>query len=73
MKYHIKPLGMTKTQAFRQDFHRYDLFLYPWRLIKHFSGTSHHLAKLGGHSHRCSGDILVLVCHVFLQDHVTKR
>ena len=25
MKYHIKPLGITKTQAFRQDLCEYDL------------------------------------------------
>ena len=29
MKYHIKPLGMTKTQGFRQYLYRYDLFLFP--------------------------------------------
>ena len=28
MKYHIKPLGKTKTKDFRQEFYRYDLFLY---------------------------------------------
>ena len=27
MKYHIKPLGMTKTQGFCQDLYGYDLFL----------------------------------------------
>ena len=27
MRYHIKPLGMTKTQGFCQDFYWYDLFL----------------------------------------------
>ena len=27
MKYHIKPLGMTKIQGFRQDIYGYD-FLY---------------------------------------------
>ena len=29
MKYHIKPLGMTKTQGFSQDLYAYDLFLLP--------------------------------------------
>ena len=29
MKYHIKPLAMTKVQGFRQDIYGYDLFLYP--------------------------------------------
>ena len=29
MKYHIKPLGMAKTQGFRQNLYGYDLFLYP--------------------------------------------
>ena len=27
-KYHIKPLGMAKTQGFRQDLYVYDLFLH---------------------------------------------
>ena len=34
--------------------------------------VSHILAKFGGHSHRGSGDIIVLFCHAILQDHVTK-
>ena len=29
MKYHIKPLGVTKIQSFPQDLYEYDLFLYP--------------------------------------------
>ena len=29
IKYHVKPLGLTKAQGFRQDLYRYDLFLYP--------------------------------------------
>ena len=29
MKYHIKPLGRTRTQAFRKYLYGYDLFLYP--------------------------------------------
>ena len=29
MKYHIKPLGMTKTQGFCQYFYGYDLFVIP--------------------------------------------
>ena len=33
---------------------------------------SNHHAKFGYHGHCGSGDILVLVCHVILQDHVTK-
>ena len=40
MKCHIKPLGMTKTQSFRQDLYEYDLFLYPERLREHFSGIT---------------------------------
>ena len=29
----------------------------------------HHPTKFGGHRHCDSGDIIVLVCHVILQDH----
>ena len=29
-----------------------------------------HSATFGGHKHTGSGDIIVLVCHVTLQDHV---
>ena len=32
----------------------------------------YHLAKLGGHGHSNSGDILVLACQVILQSHVIK-
>ena len=28
MKYHIKPLGITKTQGIRQDLYGYDLVFY---------------------------------------------
>ena len=31
---------------------------------------SYHPTKFGGHRHHGSGDILVLVCHVILLDHV---
>ena len=31
----------------------------------------HHPVKFDGH--RAVGDIIVLACHVFLQDHMTKR
>ena len=34
--------------------------------------VSHHPVKFGGHWHCGSGDTMVLVCHVILQDHVTK-
>ena len=34
--------------------------------------VSYHLAKFGGHWHSGSGDIIILVCHVISQDHVTK-
>ena len=34
--YHIKPLGMTKTQDFCHDFYGY-MFLYPSRLSEHFT------------------------------------
>ena len=32
--------------------------------------VSHHPAKFGYHEHFDSGDIIVLVCHVTLQDHM---
>ena len=33
---------------------------------------SHHYAKCGGHRHCSSGDIMVLVCHVIMKDHMIK-
>ena len=38
LKYHIKALGTTKTQGFRQNLYRFDSFLHPQRLSEHFSG-----------------------------------
>ena len=35
--------------------------------------TKHELARFGGHRHCDSGDIMILVCHVILQDNVIKR
>ena len=32
--------------------------------------TSLQPGKIGGHKHRGSGDIMVLSCHVILEDHV---
>ena len=40
MKYHIKPLGMAKTQGFGQNLYGYNLFLYPYRLREHVSGRT---------------------------------
>ena len=34
---------------------------------------SYHPAKFGGHRHRGSEDINILVCHLSLQDHVIER
>ena len=34
--------------------------------------VSQHPARLGGHRHCGSGDIMVSVCHVILQDHLIK-
>ena len=34
--------------------------------------ASHQLAKFGDHRHCDSGDIMILVCHMILQDHVIK-
>ena len=31
-----------------------------------------HPAKFGGYRHCCSGDIIILVCHVISQDHLIK-
>ena len=33
---------------------------------------AYHPVKFGGQKHSDGGDILVLVCHVILQDHVIK-
>ena len=33
---------------------------------------SYHAAKFGGHTHSDSRDIINFVCHVVLQDHVTR-
>ena len=33
---------------------------------------SYHPAKLGGYRHRGSEDIMVLICHVIVQDRMTK-
>ena len=40
MKYHIKPLVMTKKQGFRQDLYGYDLVSYRWGLRQHFRGVT---------------------------------
>ena len=34
--------------------------------------VSYHSAKSGGHSQSDSGDVIVFVCHVTLQDHLIK-
>ena len=34
--------------------------------------ASHQVAKFGGHKHSSSGDIMILVYHVILQDHMIK-
>ena len=34
--------------------------------------VSLHPTKFGGHRHCDSGDIIVLVCHLILQDHMIK-
>ena len=34
--------------------------------------VSQHPARLGGHRHCGSGDIMVSVCHVILQEHLIK-
>ena len=34
--------------------------------------VSHHPAKFTGHKYCCNEDVVVLVCKVILQDHVTK-
>ena len=33
----------------------------------------HHPVKFDSDGHRAAGDIIVLVCRVFMQDHMTKR
>ena len=32
----------------------------------------HHPVKFDSHGHRAAGDLIVLIFHVFLQDHTTK-
>ena len=39
---------------------------------KKLLNVNHHLAKFCGHSHCDSGGIMVLVCHVISQHHVTR-
>ena len=34
--------------------------------------VSHHFAKINGHRHCDSEDLMVLVCHMILQNHVIK-
>ena len=34
--------------------------------------VNYHLAKFGDHRHCGSEDIMILVCHMILQDHVIK-
>ena len=35
--------------------------------------VGYHSVKFGGHRHSDSGDMVVSVCHVISQDHVTKE
>ena len=46
------------------------------RVEQHYGGkpimVSHKPAKFGGYMHCGSEDIVILVCHVMLQDHVIK-
>ena len=35
--------------------------------------VSYQPVKFGGHRYSDSGDIMVFVCHVILQDHVIKK
>ena len=34
--------------------------------------VSHHFAKINGHRHCDSEDLMVLVCHMIMQNHVIK-
>lgn len=34
--------------------------------------ASHQLRKFGGHKHCCNEDMMILVCHVILQEHVIQ-
>ena len=42
--------------------------LYGWEPIK----LNYHPTQSGGHKHSGSGDTIVFVCHVTLEDHVIK-
>ena len=48
--------------------HQRFMCFYSQELIQ----VSYHPAKFGGYRHSGSGDIMVFVCHVTLQDHVIK-
>ena len=43
--------------------------LYGQKLLK----VSYQAAEFGGRKYRDTRDIIVLVCHVILEEHVTKR
>ena len=44
------------------------MWLYYWEPLK----VIQHPTKYGHHSHFGSGDLIVLVCHLILEDHVIK-
>ena len=44
-----------------------------WLYYCELLNVSHHPTKFGGHRDSASGDLIVLVCHVILLDHVIKE
>ena len=45
------------------------MWLYGYELLT----VGHHPAKFIGHGHCGKGDIVILVCHVILQDYLIKE
>ena len=42
-------------------------------MIITYSQVTYHPAKFGSHRHCDSGDMMILVCHMILEDRVTKK
>ena len=63
----ILPSLMAKGTVVRRRDQRV-MWFYRYEAIK----ISYHPVEFGGHRHSGNRDIMVLVCHVTLQDHVIK-
>ena len=47
--------------------------VFVWLYDKELVKVYHHFGKFGAHRHCGGGDIMVLVCHVILQDHLINE